>query len=90
METMPRPRPPHLLREVSRHGTVSWVVRVGHGPRIHLRAAYSTPEFEAEYIRRHSRRARQRPAQGRAGLFQMALGALPCEPGLARSFGGDA
>ena len=49
METMPRPRPPHLLREVSRHGTVSWVVRVGHGPRIHLRAAYGSPEFEAQY-----------------------------------------
>jgi hypothetical protein len=25
------------------------VVRVGHGPRIYLRAAYGTPEFEAEY-----------------------------------------
>lgn len=46
---MPRPRPPHLIREVSRHGKVTWVVRVGHGPRTRLRAAYGTPEFEAEY-----------------------------------------
>ncbi len=49
MSEMPRPRPPHLQRQVSRHGTVSWVVRVGHGPRIYLRAAYGGPEFEAEY-----------------------------------------
>jgi integrase len=46
---MPRPRPPHLIREVSRHGRVTWVVRVGHGPRTRLRAAYGSPEFLAEY-----------------------------------------
>jgi len=49
MTTMPRPRPPHLLREVSRYGTVSWVVRFGHGAHVHLRAVYGTPAFEAEY-----------------------------------------
>lgn len=49
MLDMPRPRWPHLLREVSRHGTVSWVVRVGHGPRMRLTAPYGTPEFEAQY-----------------------------------------
>ena len=48
-DAMPRPRPPHLIREVSRHGRVTWVVRIGHGPRTRLRAAYGTPEFEAEY-----------------------------------------
>jgi integrase len=47
MEVMPRPRWPHLLREVSRHGTVRWVVRVGHGPRTPITAAYGSPEFEA-------------------------------------------
>jgi len=49
MSSMPRPRPPHLLRQVSRHGTVSWVVRVGHGPRVYLRAPYGSAEFGAEY-----------------------------------------
>jgi integrase len=49
MEIMPRPRWPHLLREVSRHGTVRWVVRVGHGPRTPITAAYGSPEFEAQY-----------------------------------------
>jgi hypothetical protein len=46
---MPRPRWPHLLREVSRHGTVRWVVRKGHGPRIAMPSEYGTPEFEAAY-----------------------------------------
>jgi integrase len=49
MEAMPRPRWPHLLREVSRHGTVRWVVRVGHGARIAIRESYGTPEFERAY-----------------------------------------
>src|SRR5262245_44959686 len=46
---MPRPRPPHLHRERTRHGRTAWYVRIGHGSRIRLRAEYGTPEFEAEY-----------------------------------------
>jgi integrase len=46
---MPRPRWPHLLREVSRHGTVRWVVRIGRGPRTPITARYGSPEFEAAY-----------------------------------------
>jgi integrase len=46
---MPRPRPPHLHRETSRHGVTTWYVRRGHGPRVRIRAAFGTPEFEAEY-----------------------------------------
>jgi integrase len=46
---MPRPRPPHLHREVSRHGVTTWYVRRGHGPRIRIRGVFGTPEFEAEY-----------------------------------------
>jgi integrase len=49
MENMPRPRPPHLVRQVTRHGEVVWYVRIGHGPRIRVRAAFGTPEFDAEY-----------------------------------------
>ena len=29
---MPRPRPPHLQREITRHGKTVWYVRVGRGP----------------------------------------------------------
>ena len=49
MDVMPRPRWPHLFREVSRHGTVRWVVRVGHGPRTPIAADYGSPEFEADH-----------------------------------------
>jgi integrase len=49
MDPMPRPRPPHLQREVSRHGKVVWYVRVEKGPRIRLRAAFGSAEFDSEY-----------------------------------------
>jgi integrase len=49
MDPMPRPRPPHLLREVSRHGTIRWVVRIDHGPRIPLPGEYGSPDFMAAY-----------------------------------------
>jgi integrase len=45
---MPRPRPPGLHREVAR-GKVFWYVRLGHGPRIRLLAAFGSDEFSTEY-----------------------------------------
>lgn len=49
MTDMPRPRPPHLHRQVTRHGRVTWYVRFGHGPKIRVRGDYGTPEFDAAY-----------------------------------------
>jgi len=49
MSTMPRPRPPHLQREQTRHRAVTWYVRKGHGPRIRLKAEYGSEKFWAEY-----------------------------------------
>jgi integrase len=49
MDDMPRPRPPHLHRQVTRHGRTVWYVRVDKGRRIRIRAAFGTPEFDAEY-----------------------------------------
>lgn len=49
MQDMPRPRPPHLHHETSRHGKLVWYVRVGRGPRIRIREEYGSPEFEAAY-----------------------------------------
>src|SRR5262245_4180247 len=46
---MPRPRPPHLHRETTRHGNAVWYVRIGKGPRIRIKATYGSPEFEAAY-----------------------------------------
>src|SRR5688572_16975572 len=45
---MPRPPPPHLHRERTRHEAWVWYVRRGHGPRIRLRAEYDTPTFWEE------------------------------------------
>ncbi len=46
---MPRPRPPYLHRETTRHGQVVWTVRRDHGARIRLRAEYGTSAFWEEY-----------------------------------------
>jgi integrase len=47
---MPRPRPPFLQREVTRHGKVVWFVRRDHhGPRIRIKASFDSVEFWAEY-----------------------------------------
>jgi hypothetical protein len=49
MLDMPRPRPPHLHRQVTRHGKPVWYVRIDKGPRLRIRALYGTPEFDIEY-----------------------------------------
>ena len=49
MTDMPRPRPPHLHRQVTQHGKTVWYVRIGKGPRVRIRADFGSPEFDAEY-----------------------------------------
>jgi integrase len=49
MPDMPRPRPPHLHRETTRHGVTVWYFRRGDGPRIRIRGEYGSPEFTAAY-----------------------------------------
>jgi integrase len=46
---MPRPRPPHLRLERTRHGRRVWYVRFGNGRRIRIKADYGTAEFDAAY-----------------------------------------
>jgi integrase len=46
---MPRPRPPHLQREKTRHGKAVWYVRLGKGSRIRIKSEYGTEDFAAEY-----------------------------------------
>jgi integrase len=45
---MPRPRPPYLSREVTRHGKPVWYVR-RNDKRTRLRSKFGTPEFEVGY-----------------------------------------
>jgi integrase len=66
LDSMPRPRPPFLLREVTRHGGVKWYVRVGKGPRIRVPAP-GTSEFDAEYAAARSgepKRSKGAPVAG--------------------------
>jgi hypothetical protein len=49
MEFMPRPRPPFLHREITRHGAVTWYFRLGKGPRIRIRGEFGSTEFLASY-----------------------------------------
>lgn len=49
MSDMPRPRPPHLHREITRHGRIIWYVRINRGDRVRLRAEFGTEEFWAQY-----------------------------------------
>jgi integrase len=46
---MPRPRPPHLHRESTRHGRTVWYVRPDRGKRVRLHGEYGSPQFQAEY-----------------------------------------
>jgi integrase len=69
---MPKPRPPHLHREETRHGRVTWYVRRGHGPRIRLRAEYGCSDFWTQY--RAALEGAPRPAKAvRANTLAWAL-----------------
>jgi integrase len=67
---MPRPRPPHLQRQVTRHGKAVWYVRIGRGPRIRIKAEFGTPEFDTEYQAAIS--GTPRPKKGKAALGSLA------------------
>jgi integrase len=49
MDAMPRPRPPHLQRQITRHGKTVWYVRIGKGQRVRLHSEFGSDEFETEY-----------------------------------------
>jgi integrase len=73
MNDMPRPRPPHLHRQVSRHGKTVWYVRIGKGPRIRIRSGFGTPEFDPEYQAAIAGLpARQTPTDDRTSLGTLA------------------
>lgn len=48
IDSMPRPRPPGLHKETTRHGKTVFYVRLGKGKRVRIRAAFGTPEFKAQ------------------------------------------
>jgi len=71
---MPRPRPPHLHREISRHGKTIWYVRIGKGRRVRIKAEYGSPEFEGAYqaaLTGDAPRSGTRAANGTLGWLWM-------------------
>ncbi|MET3559766.1 integrase [Bartonella japonica] len=46
---MPKPRPPHLVKQITQYGKIVWYVRIGHGKRIRVRGTYGTQEFVDNY-----------------------------------------
>ena len=67
MNDMPRPRPPFLSRETTRHGRPVWYVR-RDGKRIRIRAEFGTPEFDVEY-QAACNGIRPQKVEGSAGTF---------------------
>lgn len=49
MRDMPRPRKPHIHREITRHKKVIWYYRKGKGPRIRLPGVFGSKEFNEAY-----------------------------------------
>jgi len=72
MLDMPRPRPPHLRHEETRHGNLVWYVRKGDGPRTRLRADYGSDAFWEEY-RAALAGTPSKPKGDGAGTFAWAL-----------------
>jgi len=70
IDAMPRPRPPHLQRQITQHGKAVWYVRIGRGPRTRIRAPFGTPEFDAEY--RAALAGKPRPAKAGATAGTLA------------------
>lgn len=49
MGDMPRPRKPHIHREITRHKKVIWYYRKGKGQRIRLPGVFGSKEFNEAY-----------------------------------------
>lgn len=67
---MPRPRPPYLHRQISRHGKTIWYYRQGKGPRTRIHAEFGTPEFMDEYQRAATGADPKRSGEAKGGTLQ--------------------
>jgi len=73
IDGMPRPRPPHLHTEVTRHGKRVWYVRIGKGARTRIEGAYGTPEFTASYEAAIAGEVRPKAGKARTGSLRWLL-----------------
>lgn len=70
MTAMPRPRPPHLHRETTRHGKTVWYVRVDRGKRIRLQAEFGSEEFRLQYESALAGEPTARPGKAKSGSLR--------------------
>lgn len=70
MDTMPRPRPLYLHRQVNRHGTPAWYIRRRGSPAIRIRGEYGTPEFTAAYEAAMAGKPAKKPHSAAAGTLE--------------------
>ena len=72
---MKRPNPPHLSRDMDRHGNLRWYVRMPERPKIRIREEYDTPAFWSAYRDALAGRVPQKTGEARrkpilAGSFR--------------------
>ena len=67
MLPMPRPRPPYLHRERTRHGRIVWYFQRPGGPRTRIRGEFGSPEFTAAY--ETAARGQEAPRKAGAGTL---------------------
>jgi integrase len=73
MASMPRPRPPYLSSQRTRHGRTVWYVRRPGQSRVRIRAEYGSPEFIAEYQAIMAGAPARRPSATKSGSLAWLL-----------------
>lgn len=68
---MPRPRPPHVHPERTRHGKIIWRFRKGHGPRIRLPGPPGCEGFDEAYQAALAGHVERKPQKLRGSLEWM-------------------
>ena len=85
-EAMPKPLPPYLHHEFTRHKKPVWYFRRGKGKRIRISGEFGSVEFWAAYdaALNGARPARQGPTQGTFGWamkqYRLSQAWLACRP----------
>jgi integrase len=67
---MPRPRPPHLHRQITRHGKTVWYFRRGLGPRTRIHGEFGSDAFWGAYHAAVGSQPRLDKAKTRSGTLK--------------------
>lgn len=73
MGDMPKPRPRYLQKQITRHGQVTWYVRMGRGPKVRIRGVYGSDEFNANYDAAVTGKQPAKPGEASSGTLSWLL-----------------